>query len=423
VGPYQHQEQEIPAQESSWFNRVLAHGVHVSDVFSGHWNSPHLVIALTNPFKTYVMRATISSTVIKDLLYSALIGTHGDAFILNANGDFQTERLREVAGLNAMEFKMVRHHHGTDIRTAGQFMYGGKWLNDNMWLLVVQTRITDSLGSYYTYRDCILLVVAVTIAAFLLISIGIAQFIVNWMQDADKEQSALDQQMAHIEKMANIGRLAAGIAHEINNPLQMIQMQAGLVEEMLEEEKGLPTEEYRKSLAKIKHHVSRAGAITHRLLGFSGKLSAKYGVQVNDLLRETVSFLENEAKQNDIVLNLQLDESLPTIRTDGTQVQQALLNIIENSIDAVGSGGQVIVITGSTVKEIQIRIEDNGPGIKPEILKKIWELFFTTKEAGRGTGLGLSICSDIIHKLGGTITAENKSEGGARFTVRLPIRS
>lgn len=423
IGPYQETGSEDTYKGSPWFDQVLARGVHVSDVFNTHHSPLFFSIALTDPLKTYVMRATFHSAILRSLLYSALIGANGDAFIINTRGEFQTQSLQETTSSEALKFQRLRQHRGTEITNDGVYLYGSKWLNNNSWLLVVKTQITDSLEGYYTYRDRIIAIAMFTFAAFLLISIGTGRFIVNWMQDADREQSALDQQMAHIEKMANIGRLAAGIAHEINNPLQMIQMQAGLVEEMLAEEQGLQTEEYRKSLAKIKHHVSRAGAITHRLLGFSGKLSAKYGVQINELLRETISFLENEAQHNDIIINLHLDESLPTIRTDGTQVQQALLNIIENSLDAVGSGGQVSVITSSTVKEIHIRVEDNGPGIKPEILKKIWEPFFTTKEAGRGTGLGLSICSDIIHKLGGTITAENRSEGGARFTVRLPIRS
>ncbi len=125
---------------------------------------------------------------------------------------------------------------------------------------------------------------------------------------------------------------------------------------------------------------------------------------------------------NNIALNLQLDENLPTIRTEGSQVQQVLLNLIENALDAVGSDGQIDIITTRTKDELHVQIADNGPGIKPEVMKKLWEPFFTTKEPGKGTGLGLSICSDIAHKLGGTITAENRPQGGAVFTLKLPLR-
>jgi len=425
VGPYQERVQGKDYKEVPWFNQVLVRGAYVSDVFSGFREYPHFVIALTDPLKTFVMRATINSYIFNSLLHSAQIGSNGDAFLLNSNGEFQTPSLQNATSLNAVEINMLKHHPDTQIVSDGDFLYVSKWLKGNMWLLVVKTRITDSLAGYYKYRDRITLTVGITCAVFLLISIGISRFIVTSVERADREQTVLDQQMAHMEKMANIGRIATGIAHEINNPLQMIQMQAGWIEELLHEEKLLDINnlhEYEESVAKIKHHVHRAGTITHRLLGFSRKISSEYDVHINELLQETISFLENEAQSNNITLNLQLDATLPTLRTDGAQVQQVLLNLIENSLDAVGSNGQIDITTSFIAKEICIQIADNGPGIDAEVLAKIWEPFFTTKAAGKGTGLGLSICSDIVNKLGGSIIAENRLQGGALFTLKLPVR-
>ena len=425
VGPYMNKVEGKEYKEAPWFNEVLVRGAYVSDVFSGFRNYPHFVIALTDPLKTYVIRATINSGIFNSLLYSAQIGSNGDAFILNSNGEFQTPSLQKATALNEAEIKLLKHHPDTEITSDGSDLYASKWLKGNMWLLVIKTRITDSLEGYYKYRDRIIFLVIITAVLFLFISTGITRFIIVWVMKADLEQSTLDQQMAHIEKMANIGRLAAGIAHEINNPLQLIQMQAGWIEELLQEEQAeniTHMDEYRTSVSKIKHHVNRAGTITHRLLGFSRKISAEYDVQLNELLRETISFLENEAQRNNITLNLQFDENLPLIRTDGSQVQQVLLNLIENSLDAIGADGQVDIITSRTARELFIQIGDNGPGIRPEVIDKIWEPFFTTKEAGKGTGLGLSICSDIVHKLGGTISVANKSEGGALFTIKLPLK-
>ena len=425
VGPYQERVQGKEYSDVPWFHEVLIRGTHVSDVFSGFRKYPHFVIALTDPLKTFVMRATINSYIFNTLLSSAQIGSNGDAFLLNSNGEFQTPSLQNATSLNATEIKMLKHHPDTEIFIDGEYLYANKWLKGNMWLLVLKSRITDSLASYYIYRDRIIFLVGIICVVFLLISIGISRFIVTRVERADREQSALDQQMAHIEKMANIGRIATGIAHEINNPLQLIQMQAGWIEELLQEEqadKVAHLQEYEQSVAKIKHHVHRAGTITHRLLGFSRKISAEYDVHINELLQETLSFLENEAQRNNITLNLQLDSTLPKLRTDGAQVQQVLLNLIDNSLDAVGANGQIDITTSTIANEILIQIADNGPGIKPEVLKKIWEPFFTTKEAGKGTGLGLSICSDIVNKLGGSITAENRIQGGALFTLKLPVK-
>ena len=419
VGPYKEKVEGKRYKDSPWFNQVLVRGTHVSDVFTGYRDYPHFVIALTDPMKTYVLRATINSSIFNSLLYSAQIGPSGDAFILNSNGEFQTPSLQRATSLNPTEIKMLKHHPDTEVLTDATHLYASKWLNGNMWLLVVKTRITDNLEVFYNYRTRIIFSVLFISAMFLLFSIGISRLIVARLERTDREQNALDQQMA------SIGQLAAGIAHEINNPLQLIQMQAGWIEELLDEEKPGSIEnleEYQKSVAKIKHHVNRAGTITHRLLGFSRKISAEYDVQVNELLKETLSFLENEAHGNNIALNLQFDENLPTVRTDGSQVQQVLLNLIENALDAVGADGQIDIITKRTKDELHIQIADNGPGIKPEVMKKLWEPFFTTKEPGKGTGLGLSICSDIAHKLGGAITAENRPQGGAVFTLKLPLR-
>ena len=425
VGPYQDKVEGKNYQDSPWFKEVLARGTYVSDVFSGFRNYPHFVIALTDPHKTYVLRATINSGIFNSLLHSAQIGPGGDAFILNSNGEYQTPSLQKAAQLNPAELALLHHHTGTELTSDNDHLYVGKWLNGDMWLLVVKAKITDSLTGYFTYRDRIMFTVLAIAALFLVISHSISRFIVARIRQADREQTALDQQMAHIEKMANIGRLAAGIAHEINNPLQLIQMQAGWIDELLQEEDPqqlLNLEEYRKSAGKIKQHVTRAGTITHRLLGFSRKISAEYDVQLNELIQEAISFLESEAKANNIAFNLQFDESLPVLRTDGTQVQQAMLNLIENALDAVGPGGEIDVVTARNGKEICVQIADNGPGINQEFLEKIWDPFFTTKEAGKGTGLGLSICSDIAHRLGGTITVENRPQGGAMFTLRLPLR-
>jgi Signal transduction histidine kinase regulating C4-dicarboxylate transport system len=314
VGPYQEKVQGKDYKDIPWFSEVLVRGTYVSDVFSGFRNYPHFVIALTNPLKTYVLRATINSGIFNSLLYSAQIGPNGDAFILNSNGEFQTPSLQKMDKLNALEIKMLKHHPGTEISSDDEYLYASQWLNGNMWLLVIKTKITDSLGVYYKYRNRIIFIVAATAALFLFIASGISRFIVERMQRADREQTALDQQMAHIEKMANIGRLAAGIAHEINNPLQLIQMQAGWIDELLQEENPeqiANLDEYRQSVGKIKQHVNRAGTITHRLLGFSRKISAEYDVQINELIRETISFLESEANSNNITLNLHFDDALP----------------------------------------------------------------------------------------------------------------
>jgi two-component system, NtrC family, sensor kinase len=286
--------------------------------------------------------------------------------------------------------------------------------------------IEDSLNPFYKIRNRIIIVIISTSLVFLALAIAFATYILKRIEQEDRTKAELGHQMVQMEKMATVGRLAAGIAHEINNPLQMITSQAGWIGELLPEEepdKVKNLDEYNKAIEQIKHHVRRAGTITHRLLGFSRKISAeKQNVQINDLIEETVSFVEKEAGYNNVEIIRKYADNLPGTMTDGPQLQQVFLNLINNAIDEIGHGGRIEINTAlEGTSKLIVEIADSGHGIKPENLKRIFDPFFTTKDPGKGTGLGLYISYDIVKKLGGTISVANRNGGGAVFTIVLPI--
>jgi len=180
--------------------------------------------------------------------------------------------------------------------------------------------------------------------------------------------------------------------------------------------------EYKEAIDKIRFHVKRAATVTHRLLGFSRKMKAeKECVNVNEIIEETVSFVENDAKNNNIQIEKKFVEDLPSTMSDGPQLQQVFLNVLNNSLDAINTDGEIEIRTRADANTIYMEFADSGPGIKPEIMNKIFDPFFTTKDPGKGTGLGMSICYDIMRKLGGTIEVRNGKNGGAIFTLTLPI--
>lgn len=148
-------------------------------------------------------------------------------------------------------------------------------------------------------------------------------------------------------------------------------------------------------------------------------------MDVNNLLSETITFLENEAHYRDITIQTQYDTGLPEVTTDSNQLQQVFLNIIDNAIDAVGQSGKIFVKTAqvsNSSKEILVTIQDNGPGMPKEVLARIFDPFFTTKRADEGTGLGLSISYSIIEKLRGKITVSSEEGKGTAFIITLPIK-
>ncbi len=236
------------------------------------------------------------------------------------------------------------------------------------------------------------------------------------------------ERMAHIEKMALLGRHAADIAHELRNPLQIILSQVGWTDELLGDEKSgqiKNLDEYLRAMASIKAQALRASHIVSHLLDYARTTNTNQGlgqIALNALVAETACFLEEKGRSAAIALELQLDPELPVITSNGQRLQQVLFNLMDNALDAVGRDGRVRVRTSHDQGSVSVEISDNGPGIPAQLLERIWAPFFTTKEPGRGTGLGLAISRDIILSLDGVLTAQNREDGtGARFTFSLPI--
>jgi len=183
-------------------------------------------------------------------------------------------------------------------------------------------------------------------------------------------------------------------------------------------------EEFDQCIKKIERQVNRSREITHRLLRFGRRMETTQElVDINQILMETLTFLENEAHFRDIQIQTNYDDNLPKISTDPNQLQQVFLNIIDNAIDAVGQSGQIRVETFTDKqdhKQIMVKISDNGPGISRELISKIFDPFFTTKRPDEGTGLGLSISYGIMEKLGGHIAVESEEGKGTTFIISVP---
>lgn len=233
-------------------------------------------------------------------------------------------------------------------------------------------------------------------------------------------------QLVEAEKLATIGKFSAGVAHEINNPIAIINEKAGLMKDILEmTEDFRHKEKFLNLINAIFDSVSRCRTITHRILGFARRtdITPEF-ININDAIKEVIGFVEKELLYRSINLVMKLKEDLPKIKSDKGQLQQVFLNIIRNAIDAVEDGGIVEISTDIKDENMaRIFFKDNGHGIPEENLKHIFDPFFTTKEREKGTGLGLSISFGIIINLGGNILVESKVNKGTLFTVEIPLDS
>ncbi|MGV1100690.1 sensor histidine kinase [Thiovibrio sp. JS02] len=426
TGPYAADLKNKNYAEAPWFAEVMQSGRYVSDVFSGYRGVPHFIVAVTDPSRSWILRATINSELFNALLASAEVGPGGDAFILNRKGELQTPSRLGITHLPAEEKPLLSAGGGPTIHHAPGYLYAVAGMQNNDWLLVLKTDINSSLADFYRARNRDNLIIGAAAILILAVATTLARSLLNRVEGADRQRMQLYDRIRHSEKMALIGRMAASVAHEINNPLQIIGDQAGWLDELLAEENQTELknkEEYLASLQKIRSQVKRASTITHRLLGFSRSTEGlKTATGINALLEDTVSFLENEARKHRITIRRNLDPALPAIVTDSTQLQQVFLNILNNAFDAIGKDGAVTISTSHTAEQIRVEIADSGPGLPSEALEKVFEPFFTTKQAGSGTGIGLSISYSIVERLAGTIEARNGRAGGCVFSVNLPIR-
>ena len=232
------------------------------------------------------------------------------------------------------------------------------------------------------------------------------------------------QQMIVTERLASLGTLAAGVAHEINNPLAIIRESAGWMRQLFarDELKDIPLhDDFVKALDKVEKGVERASRITHQLLGFVGKSESTISeVNLMELTEEAIQLITHEAQQRDIKILWQMEPSLDTIWSDAYQIRQVLLNLLTNAIHAVNSKGTITIAMEDVGDSQAITVSDTGQGIPRENLDKIFEPFFSTKSPGQGTGLGLFVSRGIVEKLGGTVQVTSKIGQGARFSIRLP---
>ncbi len=235
------------------------------------------------------------------------------------------------------------------------------------------------------------------------------------------EQQALETQLVQSEKLAAVGQLVSGVAHELNNPLTSI---AGLSEFLLEQ-KELGKKD-RGHLQVIQEQAERAGRIVRNLLTFARKGSAeRVPVDLNDVIRRTLSLTGYDLKLKDITVERELSGALPEVFGDRHGLQQVVLNLITNAAQAVAENPRErpreITVSTWFDGQVHLRVADTGPGIPDEIAQSVFTPFFTTKEPGKGTGLGLSLTYSIVESHGGQITLEPRNpRGGAAFRVDLP---
>ncbi len=454
-GPYELEGRNYKGEP--WFEEVMQHGVHISNVFLGFREVPHFIIAVASREKdqTRILRATIDTYLFETMVRRVRIGRTGEAYIINEQGYFQTEQRSggRILELDPDRENYLERHDGIRTFMGGGdrfavigdfvpifgeaddiFLYATTWLKEKPWLLVGRQQKDDAFSDLRSAMYLIFIISALGGMTIIVLGYNQTERIIRRMEEIDQEKDGLQMQLIRASRMAELGQMAAGFAHEINNPLQIIRNEQSLMEVVLKDlkEKNQITDEealaeLEDSIAQMVTQIERCSSITHAILKFGRKSEPVLeDVSLQDFIPEVVAMVDAKATVEGIEMKHLVDEDTPQVFADKSQLQQVLLNLLNNGMDAIlarhGSQGGKLLVHARPYdnSHVEIIVQDNGIGMSPEDLKKIFSPFFTTKPVGKGTGLGLSVCYGIVDSLGGSLKVTSRKNQGTTFFVRLP---
>jgi len=423
--------------DASWFQNAMQREYFISDVFPGLRGFPHFIIAVRGVWKgePWILRATIDLVAFNDLVEDLRNSRTGSAFILNRAGEFQImppadmmpDRgfLEELLGAEAGDRREIRVTQRKD-QGGRRNIYLATTLKQGSWYLVYQQEAGEAFAEFHSARNVSVLAVFLAVLASVAVAFLLRRKTVAAISEAEERTQMISQQMVETGKLASVGELAAGIAHEINNPVAIMVEEAGWIGDLLEDDDwGTPEnlQEFQRALQQIKTQGDRCKQITHKLLSFARKTDERtQEVDARALVEETVAVSAQRAKYANVEMSTVFEPDLPTIRGSLSELQQVLLNLINNALDAMGkTGGTLEIAVRRVAGDLWIHVTDSGPGIPEANLERIFDPFFTTKPVGKGTGLGLSICYGIVTRMGGEIDALSEIGSGTEFRIRLPI--
>lgn len=431
VGPYSLQGKDYSDQ--AWCSEVQEKGFHISDVFLGFRKVPHMVIAVKHTLpdgSSYILRTALDTVRFNELLTTLELGGRGDAFLINHEGIIQTPTRYQKGIFEKIAYAVPEYSDNTEIREdtnehGEPVIVCSAYITDSPYILMIIKHKNDMMQSWHQTRLKLILFLAVSISVIILVIFAFSTYLVNNMYLADQRRLMILHEMEYSNKLASIGRLAAGVAHEINNPLAIINEKAGLIKDLF-----TYTDTYAADtrivglINSVLSSVERCGIITKRLLGFARHMEVSLeSINIGTIINEVLGFLHKEAEYRNITVEIAVAPNIPEFQCDRGKLQQIFLNIVNNAFSAMDDGGRlVITVQPEAPDHIVVNIADNGCGMTEEELGKIYEPFYSTKTKTGGTGLGLSITYGLVQELGGKIKVASTKGEGTTFSIKLPLQ-
>lgn len=431
TGPYPHLRAKDYSNES-WYVALIdqSKSYIITDLYLGLRRQPHFTIGVKQLVDGayYVIRCSIYPDKLQKLLNFPESDAEAFGYLTNREGIYQAVSPGLGDVLEPAQFSPSRGRESdvVEITFQGQSKLAAyAWLKEVPWCLVMLQPVSVFYRDMYGLRNTMMFGSTILVLVIMIIVGVIISRMFRWTESLVQDKAELKSQLYHANKLVSVGQLAGGVAHEINNPLAIIESESGLIRDMLNPDIDLEAtpEAIIRELDEIDKAVHRAKGVTQNILSFVRKTDPQLvPCDINKLLDNVVSGIkEQEFKVSNITLIRDYSLDLPELMIDPDQLRQVLLNLINNASDAMTDGGTLTLRTRLDGDVLKTSVIDTGIGMSTETMERIFMPFFSTKKVGKSTGLGLPISLNIVEGFGGRMEVLSTPGRGTEFTIVLPI--
>ena len=428
-----HQMEGLDFNQQPWFQEVLNRGVYISEVVTGPLNEPHVDFAVKRELADgsfFVLHAVLKPEQLTESIAQIDAGARGDLFIVNRDGVLQTPSRYNGPVLNKIsmaipEYSLKARVYESINDQNDRVFIGYAHIPDTPYILMTIQEQSERIQPWYKTTWAFTGILAASVIMILLVTLGVATHLVNQIHEADQERLDTLHQVEYASKMVSLGRLASGVAHEINNPLAIINEKAGHIRDIF-----TLTDTYAKDpkllglVDSVISTVQRCAKVTRGLLNFARHLNLSIqAIDLSEIIDEVRNVLAQEAEHRSITVGVTISEDIPTFESDRGKLEQVFFNLFNSAIGAMNDGGHLeITARCKDDKYVSVAFTDNGRGIPESDLKHIFEPFYYSKTGHSGTGLGLSVTYALVQEIGGTISVQSRPGQETCFDVSIPLK-
>ena len=427
-----HQMEDLDYNLLPWFREVLNRGVYISELVTGPRNEPHIDFAVKRELADgsfFVLHALFKPQPLAESIAQIDVGAKGDLFIINRDGVLQTPSRYNGPVLNKISMAVPEYSPKARVFESinarkDRIVIGYAHIPDTPYILIMIQEQSERIQPWYKTTWAFTGILAASIMMILLVTLGVATHLVNQIHVADQERVDTLHQVEYASKMVSLGRLASGVAHEINNPLAIINEKAGHIKDIF-----TLTETYAKDpklidlVDSVISMVQRCAAVTRGMLNFARHLNLSIQtIDLKEIIAEVKSVLAKESELRSISVGVTVSEDIPPFESDRGKLEQVFFNLFNSAIWAMSDGGHLEIRAGRKNEDyISVAFTDNGRGIPESDLKHIFEPFYYAKTGHSGTGLGLAVTYALVQEIGGKISVQSRPGQETCFDISIPL--